>query len=145
MSDFLELKMCGVYLIYAFWAAAIYDFGHTWLWWKKSGRIKHILADITMLSILGLMLVVLVIMQGGIMRWYVWAMVIVGAGAYHLSLKKILIKPYLWLFEKIAKLWQILTFPLRKIAGYIKKYYQKVKKSCEKSDNCTGNMPLDDI
>ena len=145
MSDLLGLQKCVVYLSFAFLAAAVYDFGHSWLIWKKSGRIKHILADIIILSILGMILTLLLIRQGGIMRWYVWAMILLGALGYHLSLKKILTKLYLWIFKQTAKLWQIMTFPLRKIVGCIKKYYQKIKKSGKKDADYTGNMPLDEI
>lgn len=145
MSDLLELQKCVVYLSFAFLAAAVYDFGHSWLIWKKSGRIKHILADTALLSILGIMLAVLIIAQGGIMRWYIGAMIILGASIYHLTIKKLLRKLYLGVFKFIAKLWQIFTFPLRKIACNIKKYYQKIKKSGKKDADYTGNMPLDEI
>ena len=145
MIDILELKMCAIYSIYAFLAAIIYDFGHTWFLWNKSHRIVHMVADTAMISALGMIFVVLLVIQGGILRWYVLAAVFVGGLIYHITIKSLLRKMYFWIFKKTAFLWKIITFPARKTSDNIKKYYKKVTKSCKKNDNFTGNMPLDDI
>ena len=145
MTDVFELKMCVICIGYAFSAAMVYDFGHTWLLWKKAHRFVQMLLDVITLSILGIAFTILIILAGGILRWYLLAAVCLGVTGYQLSIKKFLRKFYFWLFQQAAALWKIVTFPGRKAAGCIKKYYKKVKKSCEKNDNYTGNMPLDDI
>ena len=64
MTDVFELKMCAVCIGYAFLATMVYDFGHTWLLWKKAHRFVQMLLDVITLSILGIAFTILIILAG---------------------------------------------------------------------------------
>lgn len=145
MSIITALNYCLWLIGYMFLAGAVYDIFYFKQKTGKYGKIRRFISDFAAVGILSTGWVWMIIELGGVFRWYVIASSILGIGCYYFLFHKLIWCVYTWLGRILGQIWRLLTLPMRKIGGGIKKSYKKLKKNRKKFIQNTGNSAEDVI